>query len=50
MRTPHSEIYGTFISDQVEKGQGGKVDIHYSPYGLVNGLVVMEQDFSETKT
>ena len=50
MRTPHSEIYGIFISDQVEKGPVGRVDIHYSLYGLVSGLVVMEQDFSETET
>ena len=50
MRTPHSEIYGIFISDQVEKGPVGRVDIHYSLYGLVNGLVVMEQDLSETET
>ena len=50
MRTPHSEIYGIFSSDQVEKGPVGRVDIHYSLYGLVNGLVVMEQDLSETET
>ena len=51
MRTPHSEIYGIFFSgDQVEKGPVGRVDIHYSLYGLVNGLVVMEQDLSETET
>ncbi len=50
MRTPHSEIYGIFISDQVEKGPVGRVDIHYSLYGLVNGLVVMEQALSEAKT
>ena len=47
MRTPHSEIYGIFSSDQVEKGPVGRVNIHYSLYGLVNGLVVMEQDLSE---
>ena len=50
MRTPHSEIYGIFISDQVEKGPVGRVDIHYSLYGLVNGLVVMEQALSESET
>ena len=50
MRTPHSEIYGFFSSDQVEKGPVGRVDIHYSLYGLVNGLVVMEQDLSEIET
>ena len=50
MRTPHSEIYGTFISDQVEKSPVGRVDIHYSPYGLVDGSVVMEQDLSEIET
>ena len=50
MRTPHSEIYGIFSIDQVEKGPVGRVDIHYSLYGLVNGLVVMEQDLSETET
>ena len=50
MRTPHPEIYGIFSSDQVEKGPVGRVDIHYSLYGLVNGLVVMEQDLSETET
>ena len=50
MRTPHSEIYGIFSSDQVEKSPVGKVDIHYSLYGLVNGLVVMEQDLSEIET
>jgi len=50
MRTPHSEIYGIFISDQVEKGPVGRVDIHYSLYGLVNGLVVMEQALSEVET
>ena len=50
MRTPHSEIYGIFLSDKVEKGLVGRVDIHYSLYGLVNGLVVMEQDLSETET
>ena len=46
MRTPHSEIYGIFSSDQVEKGLVGRVDIHYSLYGLV----MMEQDLSETET
>ena len=46
MRTPHSEIYGIFSSDQVEKGPVGRVDIHYSLYGLV----MMEQDLSETET
>ena len=50
MRTPHSEIYGIFLSDKVEKGPVGRVDIHYSLYGLVNGLIVMEQDLSETET
>ena len=50
MRTPHSEIYGIFSSDPVEKGQVGRVDTHYSLYGLVNGLVVMEQDLSEIET
>ena len=50
MRTPHSEIYGIFISNQVEKGPVGRVDIHYSLYDLVGGLVVMEQDFFETET
>ena len=50
MRTPHSEIYSIFLSDKVEKGLAGRVDIHYSLYGLVNGLVVMEQDLSETET
>ena len=50
MRTPHSEIYGIFISDQVEKGPVVRVDIHYSLHGLVNGLVLMEQDLSETET
>ena len=50
MRTPHSQIYGIFSSDQVEKGPVGRVDIHYSLYGLVNGLVVTEQDFSEIET
>ena len=46
MRTPHSEIYGIFVSDRVDKGPVGRVDIHYSLYGLVNGLVVMERDLS----
>ena len=46
MRTPHSEIYGIFSSDQVEKNPVGRKDIHYSLYSLVNGLVVMEQDLS----
>ena len=46
MRTPHSEIYGIFSSDQVEKGPVGRVDIHYSLYGLA----VMEQDLSEIGT
>jgi hypothetical protein len=50
LRTPHSEIYGIFLSDKVERGPVGRVDIHYSLYGLVNGLVVMEQDLSETET
>ena len=50
MRTPHSEIYGIFSSDQVEKCPVGKVDIYYSLYGSVNGLVVMEQDLSEIET
>ena len=50
MRTPHSEIYRIFFSDKVEKGPVGRVDIHYSLYGSVNGLVVMEQDLSETET
>ena len=50
MRAPHSEIYSIFLSDKVEKGPVGRVDIHYSLYGLVNGLVVMEQDLSETET
>ena len=50
MRTPHSEIYGILSSDQVEKSPVGRVDIHYSLYGLVNGLVVMEQDLSEIET
>ena len=50
MRTPHSEIYGIFSSDKVEKSPVGRVDINYSLYGLVNGLVVMEQDLSETET
>ena len=50
MRTPHSEISVSFLSDKVEKGPVGRVDIHYSLYGLVNGLVVMEQDLSETET
>ena len=50
MLTPHSEIYGIFSSDQVEKGPVGRVDIHYSLYGLVNGLVMMEQDLSEAET
>jgi hypothetical protein len=26
------------------------VDIHYSPYGLINGLVVMEQELPEAET
>ena len=46
MRTPHSEIYGILSSDQVEKSPVGRVDIHYSLYGLV----VMEQDLSEIGT
>ena len=46
MRTPHLEIYGIFSSDQVEKGPVGRVDIHYSLYGLV----VMEQELSEIGT
>ena len=46
MRTPHSEIYGIFSSDQVEKSPVERVDIYYSLYGLV----VMEQDFSEIET
>ena len=46
MRTPHSEIYDIFSSDQVEKGPVGGVDIHYSLYGLV----VMEQELSEIGT
>ena len=50
MRTQHSEIYGIFNSDQVEKGPVGRVDILYQLYGLVNGLVVMEKDLSETET
>ena len=50
MRTPHSEIYGIFSSNQGEKGPVGRVDIHYSLYGLVNGLMVMEQDLSGTET
>ena len=50
MRTPHSEIYGIFVSERVDKGPVGRVDIHYSLYGLVNGLVVMEQDLSGTET
>ena len=50
MRTPHSEIYGIFGSEQVEKSPVGRVDIHYSLYGLANELVVMEQDLSETET
>ena len=50
MCTPHSEIYGILNSDQAKKSPVGKVDIHYSLYGLVNGLVVMEQDLSETET
>ena len=49
MRTPHSEIYGIFSSDQVEKGPVGRVDIHYS-FMAFNGLVVMEQDLSEIET
>ena len=46
MRTPHLEIYGIFSSDQVEKSPVGRVDIHYSLYGLV----VMAQDLSEIET
>ncbi|MEC8436303.1 MAG: hypothetical protein VXZ27_10850, partial [SAR324 cluster bacterium] len=46
----HAEIYGIFSSDHVEKSPVGRVDIHYSLYGLVNGLVVMEQDLSEIET
>ena len=49
-RTPRSEIYGIFSSDQVEKGPVGRAYIYYSLYGLVNGLVVMEQDLSEVET
>ena len=50
MRTPHSEIYGIFSSKQVEKGPVGRAVIHYSLCGLVNGLVVMEQDLSKIET
>ena len=50
MRTPHSEIYGIFVSDRADKGPVGMSDMHYSPYGLVNGLVVMERDLSGTET
>ena len=50
MRTPYSEIYGILSNDQVEKSSVGRVDIHYSLYGLVNGLVMMEQDLSEAET
>ena len=37
-------------SDQVEKGPVVRVDIHYLLCGLVNGLMVMEQDLSEIET
>ena len=50
MRTPHSEIYGIFICDYFEKSPVVRVDIRYSLYRLVNGLMVMEQDLSETET
>ena len=46
MRTPHSEIYGIFGSEQVEKSPVWRVDIHY----CFCGLVVMEQDLSEIET
>ena len=35
---------------KLKKGPVGRVDIHYSLYGLVNGLVVMEQALSEVET
>ena len=50
MCTAYSEIYGIFVSDRVDKGPVGRVDIHYSLYSLVNGLVVMERDLSGTET
>lgn len=50
LRTPHSEIYGIFRNSQQDSGPVGRIDMHYSPYGLINGLVVLEEELPEETT
>jgi hypothetical protein len=50
LRTPHSEIYGVFSTEGEEDSPIGRIDIHYSPVGLVNGMVVLEKEISEEDT